>query len=267
LRNLIIFTLLCALAVASAARFAPDLLEAAREQRPKPTVERVERSIARLEKQVGVMEQTADRYAKWKTCVSLVPVNEVGDPDSRFGYSYDERDGTGRTFMPALAVDWGDERPEYAFLRFSRRDGCHSQPTQPGGTAEDASVETLDTIETVLASSGSRASSSQGDKIRALERRLKLLGEREEALRRMSERFDEWESCLSWVPVTEYGDADNRFGYLYGEKGAEEPGYRPAIAVDISEWDDPDYEFLAFVGRDRPFTGRECEGEPGEGVD
>jgi hypothetical protein len=25
--------------------------------------------------------------------------------------------------------------------------------------------------------------------------------------------------------------------------------------------------FLAFVGRDRPFTRRECEGEPGEGVD
>jgi hypothetical protein len=37
--------------------------------------------------------------------------------------------------------------------------------------------------------------------------------------------------------------------------------------VDNSERDDPDYEFLAFVGRDRPFTDRECGGEPGEGVD
>ena len=53
-----------------------------------------------------------------------------------------------------------------------------------------------------------------------------------------------------------------RFG---GEAGAL--GYRPALAVDISEWDDPDYEFLAFIGRDRPFVRRECGHEPGEGVD
>lgn len=92
------------------------------------------------------------------------------------------------------------------------------------------------------------------------------LGEREQSLKKMSSRFDEWESCLSWVPVTEYGDADNRFGYLFGADG-EEPDYRPAIAVDTSEWDDPDYQFLAFAGRDRPFTDRECRGEPGEGVD
>ena len=127
----------------------------------------------------------------------------------------------------------------------------------------------------MLASSSEKraspAQAAQADRIRALERRFGLLEEREEALERMSERFDEWESCLSWVPVTEFGDADNRFGYLFGEKGtgpgAQEPGYRPAIAVDGTEWDDPDYEFLAFVGRDRPFTDRECEGEPGEGVD
>ena len=59
----------------------------------------------------------------------------------------------------------------------------------------------------------------------------------------MSEQFDEWESCLSWMPVTEYGDPEGRFGYLYQGKGGE-PGYRPALAIDRSEWDDPDYMFL-----------------------
>ena len=142
------------------------------------------------------------------------------------------------------------------FLRLARRDDCHSQPTQPGGTAEDASRDCLNTA--LVSSAGSR--------IRALERRVAQLEERVEVLERMATRFDKWESCLSWVPVTEYGDVDNRFGYLYSEKGAE-PGYRPAIAVDGSEWDDPDYMFLAFAGRDRPFTDRQCEGEPGESVD
>ncbi len=265
MRHLLILALLCAFALASAT-YVPDLLEAARKPPPKPTASKLERSVKNLEGQVAAMELTADRYAKWKTCVSLVPVNELGDPDNRFGYGYDERDGTGPTFMPALAVDREDETPEYAFLRFARRDDCHSQPTQPGGTAEDASVGAPDAIQTVLVASSQERASSSESRVRVLERRVVRLSERAEALERMSERFDEWESCLSWVPVTEYGDADGRFGYLFGEKGAE-AGYKPAIAVDTSELDDPDYQFLAFVGRDRPFTDRECEGEPGEGVD
>ena len=232
------------------------VLQAERDPPSAPTVPKLERSVTNLEGQVSLMEQTADRYAQWRSCVKWVPVNEVGDPDNTFGYGYDERDGTGETFMPALAVAPEDERPEYAFIRFARKEGCHSQPTQPGGTAEDASIDTLDTA----------LVSSSGSSVRSLERKVEELTERAEALERMSERWDEWESCLSWVPVTEYGDADNRFGYLFGEKGAE-PGYRPAIAVDNSEWDDPDYMFLAFAGRDRPFTDRECEGEPGEAVD
>jgi hypothetical protein len=79
-----------------------------------------------------------------------------------------------------------------------------------------------------------------------------------------SERFDEWESCVSWVPVTEYGDPDGMFGYLFGAQGAFE-GYRPALAIDRSDWDDPDYMFLALVGGDRP--GRTCQDEPGEAID
>jgi hypothetical protein len=248
---------LYAAAVAWLIASVPDMLEDARKPPSGPTVSRLERTARNLEGQVALMEETADRYAKWKTCVKWVPVNEVGDPDNRFGYAYDERDGTGRTFMPALAADPDVASPDYLFLKFMRRDGCHSQPTQPGGTAEDASLDTLDTA----------LASSTGSRVRALERRVTRLQQRVEALERMAARFEEWESCLSWVPVTEYGDADNRFGYLYGDKGAEEPGYRPAIAVDGSEWDEPDYTFLAFAGRDRPFTARECEGKPGESVD
>ena len=80
-----------------------------------------------------------------------------------------------------------------------------------------------------------------------------------------SERFDEWESCVSWVPVTEYGDPDGKFGYLFGARDAPPDSFRPALAIDRSDWDDPDYMFLALVGGDRP--GRTCQDEPGEEID
>ena len=97
-----------------------------------------------------------------------------------------------------------------------------------------------------------------------LERRARRLFRRAQLLETASERFDEWESCVSWVPVTDLGDPDGKFGYLFGSIGAG-PGYRPALHIDRSDWDDPDYMFLALVGGDRP--GRTCQDEPGEAVD
>jgi hypothetical protein len=264
MRHLLILALICTAVLTAAVSYVPDMFKDAPKPLSEPTVAGLERSAKNLQRKIEAMEQTSYRYAQWKTCVSLVPVNEVGDEDNRFGYNYDERDGTGQTYMSALVVDGEDERPEYAFLKFARRDGCESQPTQPGGTAEDANLDGPGTIRTDLASQ--ETASSREARVRALERKVRRLEERAEDLERMSEHFDEWESCLSWVPVTEYGDASRHFGYLFGQKGAD-PGYRPSITIDRSEWDDPDYEFLAFIGRDRPFSGRECGHEPGEGVD
>src|ERR687893_464287 len=164
MRQFLIAAALCAAAAAWFVASVPDLLEDARTPPSGPTVPGLERAVKNLEGQVAAMEQTSERYAEWKTCVRLVPVNEVGDPDNRFGYGYDERDGTGKTFMPALAVAPEDDRPDYAFIRFARRDDCHSQLTQPGGTAEDASLDTLDTLDTALVA-------STGPSVGALERR------------------------------------------------------------------------------------------------
>ena len=69
---------------------------------------------------------------------------------------------------------------------------------------------------------------------------------------------------MSWVPVTEYGDPDGPSATC-SDRGGERPSYRPALAIDRSDWDDPDYMFLAFVGGDRP--GGTCQNEPGEAVD
>jgi hypothetical protein len=192
-------------------------------------------------------------------------VSEYGDRDHRSGYRFDEKDGTGLDLRPALAVD-RIGRSDFAFLRFARRDECQSAPTRPGtpenpGTADPARAAGPPAVAT-----SARRPHSLRSRVRVLERRLRSLGRRAERLEGMAEHFDEWESCLSWVPVTEYGDPDGHYGFLFEPRDAT-PGYMPALAVDISEWDDPDYMLLAFAGRDRPFTKRECEDEPGESVD
>jgi hypothetical protein len=218
----------------------------------------LEGQARRLESMVEVMEQSATRFRQWMGCISRVPVSEYGDQDHRFGFVYDERDGTQIDLRPALAVDDQGRRHDYTFLAFAHRDECQSDTTKPGtpgspGTADPARV-VPDTPETSVVA-----------RIHALEMLVADLWTRAEALNRMSERFDEWESCLSDVPVTEYGDPAGQYGYLFSD--GNRSGYMPALTVDISEWDDPDYMFSAFVGRDLPFRRRECGHEPGESVD
>jgi hypothetical protein len=216
----------------------------------------IKSEVRELEHKVELMELSAARYADWQACVHGVPVSEYGDPDRQSGYLYDERDGTGLRRRPALAVD-RKSRPrkeDYLFLSFSRSSNCRSDAPLPGGTADPASAHSSALRRRTLTST-----------VTDLERRVSRMKRSARRLLASSERFDAWESCVSWVPVTEYGDPDGKFGYLFGRRGSSVFGYGAALAIDRSDWDDPDYEFLAFVGGDRP--GRSCQDEPGEGVD
>jgi hypothetical protein len=210
--------------------------------------------VRQLEAEVELMEQSADRYADWQSCLRGVPVSEYGDQDGRSGYLYDERDGTGPGHMPALAVDRKSRprREDYLFLDFAGSAACRSHAPRPGGTADAAAARSA-------APRRARPATLTG-----LERRVEALKRSARRLDAASERFDEWESCVSWVPVTEYGDPDGAFGYLFRNRD-QSAAYRPALAVDRSDWDDPDYMILALVGGDRP--GRGCQDEPGEAVD
>jgi hypothetical protein len=197
------------------------------------------------------MRESTRRWLRREDCITEVGVSEFGDPDHTFGYAYDERDGSGLDSRPALDIDRGDGRPDFRMLDLDKRAGCFSAAPVPGGTADPAKSAVRRRGATRLAD---------------LERWFARLERIEERIEHQAERFDEWESCLSWIPVTEYGDPERRFGYLFG--GEEDgSGFRPALAVDRSEWDDPDYEFLAFKKGDVPFSSRECESEPGEEVD
>jgi hypothetical protein len=220
------------------------------------------KSVVRdLSRKVELMELSAARYADWEACIRGVPVSEYGDPDRQWGYLFDERNGFGMSYMPALAVD-RKSRPrkeDYLFLSLSRRGNCRSNAPLPGGTADPASVRT-----TAAASRRPRGRTLLRT-LRNLERRVKNMKRSSRRLLAASERFDEWESCVSWVPVTEYGHPDGKFGYLFGGREASPAGYRPALAIDRSDRDDPDYMILALVGGDRP--GRTCQDEPGEAID
>jgi hypothetical protein len=244
-----------ALALAAAGSSASDGWAAAHRS-VRARVHAVESVVRDLERKVELMELAAARYADWEACIQGVPVSEYGDPDGQSGYLYDERDGTGRGYRPALAVDRKSRpgREDSLFFNFSHTSNCRSDPPLPGGTAEPASART----------SALRRPTSRS-MLGNLERRVRSLKRRARRLLAASERFDVWESCVSWVPVTEYGAPDGGFGYLFGASDGTAPGYRPALAIDRSDWDDPDYMFLAFVGGDRP--GRRCQDEPGEGVD
>jgi hypothetical protein len=214
--------------------------------------------VTDLERKVEQMQLSVARYADWRACIRGVPVSEYGDPDRQFGFMYDDRDGTGPDFRPALAVD-RKSRPrkeDYLFLNLSSRGGCRSAAPLPGGTADPASVGPPRAVASATSLHGT---------VRDLERRVRTLKRAGRHLLAASERFDEWESCVSWVPVTEYGDPDGKFGFLFGGRDGTPPGYRTGLSIDRSDWDDPDYEFLALVGGDRP--GRTCQDEPGEAID
>ncbi len=219
---------------------------------------RLEARMDRLARPLRRLSATAARLERWYGCVHTVPVSQAGDPHHGWGFVYDEMDGTGTDLRTALVPHTGSGRPDLLMLRLSRRLECLSAAPDPNGTGRAAGLEVT----------GPRRGDGSG--LRKLRNRMQRIESRIDALEDAFDRFDEWESCLSWLPVTEYGDELQNLGFHFDDGRPPAAGQSlrlPALDIDGSEWDDPDYMFLAFVGRDRPFGRRECEGEPGESVD
>lgn len=235
-------------------------------------LDRIRDRIVRLEGRTAAYERTGRWFGRWLRCTSHLPVDRVGSLEHDWGYEYDERDGTGVDLRPALARHRGSSRPDLLLLRRSREPGCLSTAPDPNGTGDDSRRAGVSTPAGEPASTPTPAARKPWAELRRLERRFASLDKRIDGVDATFERFDEWESCLSWLPVTEFGRAYQDLGYHYDSEAAD-PGtaapdrYLSALDVDDSEWDDPDYELLAFLGRDRPFADRECGHEPGEGID
>ncbi len=195
-----------------------------------------------LARQLGRLDASARRFDQLLACTTELPVDQAGDVRHRWGFRYDERDGTGIDMRTALVRHQGGGRPDLRLLRLARSRRCLSAAPDPNGTGEAATA------------TARRAGRGLDD--------LERLAARVE---RRTERFDDWESCLTWLPVTESGDHDQNLGYVRQPSTPATRRHDPAIDIDTGEWDDPDYQLVAFVGRDRPFGPRECETEPGEG--
>jgi polymorphic membrane protein len=214
---------------------------------PRPQVVRraartVDARIARLAHRLRVLQHRAKRFDRLLACTRYVGVSRAGDPQHRWGFAYDERDGTGLDHRPAL-VRAPVRRADALLLRMSTSRRCLSAAPDPNGTGADARA------------AARPGASGHGARLRRLAR-LERLAKRIEA---KAARFDRWESCLSWLPVTEDGDARQDLGFLTRRSGVSR--HLPAIGVDTSQRDDPDYELLVRRGRGR------CAGDAGESVD
>jgi hypothetical protein len=210
------------------------------------------REIDRLQARATTQRRLAHRFDTLLGCTTPIPVDQVGDTQHRWGLRYDERDGTGLDTRTALARHTGTGRPDLQLLRLAGNRGCLSAPTDPNGSGAPARVGV--------------SASKPSPTLRELVRKMRKVRREIARVSRSTDKFDEWESCLTWLPVTEDGDSRQDLGFLAGKRGT---GVRhlPAIDIDHTEWDDPDYQLLAFVGRNRPFGTAECETEPGESPD
>ena len=183
-------------------------------------------------------------------CIDPIRVDQVGDAEHRWGFHYDERDGTGST----SGRRWcgtrghGPARPAPAPLPAA---GCLSRAAGPErhrrGRARHAAAAAAPSAGSVPADTAAVGCSCGGWSIDS-DGRARIDGSR------TLERFDEWESCLSWLPVTEAGDDDQDLGYLYD--GPDGAGRTAGPRHRRQRVGRPRLQLLAFLGRDRPFSRR-----------
>ncbi len=215
--------------------------------------------LASLDAVLADLHERAGRFAEIESCLTEVGVVRRGDPHHGWGFQYDERDGTGRDLRPALTLTHRG-RPDWRLLDLASGPGCLSRPVRPNGTGEDAR-STAALLSDASLSDLPRAAAARPPRqwLHDLELVAADVAQR-------ADRFDQWASCLTSVPVTEVGATWQRLGYL-ARRSHHGPRYRAALDVDTSEWDDPDYQVLAFRGRDDPFGPGGCGTDPGEAVD
>ena len=97
------------------------------------------------------------------------------------------------------------------------------------------------------------------DRVEDLQEEVESLTEDIEDLGEPVEEFDLFDQCAYTIGVTQYGSWDGPVGYLFGADGQLR---HPALAMDISGFGTPQFDFLAFPGEEPPSI--ECNEDAGE---
>ena len=225
-----------------------------------PNVRALRREVARLERQVELMEQSAENAEDWdarasSTCPSTSRATATASPATSTTSATAPASATWMASPSTGDVSAG--REDYLFMHF-RDDGCRSDSPQPGGTAEPASVRAA----SARYSAAPRPATTAA---RARARGPSGWSRGRSGCETISERFDEWESCVSWVPVTELGDPDQKFGYLFGPQGGAARATGRRCTSTAATGTTP----TTCSSRSSAATGRAgtCQDEPGEAVD
>ena len=79
-----------------------------------------------LARQLGRLDASARRFDELLACTTELPVDQAGDVRHRWGFRYDERDGTGIDKRTALVRHQGGGRPDLRLLRLARTRRCLS---------------------------------------------------------------------------------------------------------------------------------------------
>ena len=103
------------------------------------------------------------------------------------------------------------------------------------------------------------ADQSLRDRIDDLQQQVDMLTEDIEDLGEPVQAFDFYDQCAYTIGVTQYGTWNEDAGYLFGPGGQLR---RPALAIDMSGFGTPQYNFLAFPGEEPPSI--ECNEDAGE---
>ncbi len=102
-------------------------------------------------------------------------------------------------------------------------------------------------------------SESLRDRIDDLQQEVESLTEDIEDLGEPVEEFELFDQCAYTIGVTQYGTWGGDSGFLFGPGGTMR---RPALAIDMSGFGTPQYDFLAFPGEEPPSI--ECNEDAGQ---
>ena len=221
----------------------------------RPTLRALQRELRGARRQMELMEQSAEGYEDWQTCSSIRPVNEPAIETGVATSSTTTATGTVSDTWMRCAVDrrrrtqGQEDVPVHALPRWRLPERQSPNPAERPSRARYRQRA----LRPRPSSGTCERCSSDGESPAAAAQRLETV----------SERFDEWESCVSWVPVTELGDPDASSATCTAQ--VRRPSYGRRCTSTAPTLGYPDYMFLALVGGERP--GALVRTNPEKGVD